>query len=401
MRMARFLIVPLMLLAMVGSAAAQAPAPASDREEFERLFARAMALHQAGDLLGAVDDYKRALVIDPSRGDALSNLGAAYVGLGQFDDAIRQYELALKSDPTAATVRFNLGLAYYKSGRPAEAIPQFRRVVASEPDAKNAYLILADAFLQTGEDAEVVRLLEPRAQMFGGDLAYAYLLGTALLHTGEADKGQRQIDTIFGAGESAEGHMLTAMAYLTRRDFPAAKDELKRAVELNPKLPTAHALYGRCLLALGEPVEAERAFRTELALNINDFESNLQLGHMRRSAQKFDEAQAYLQRAVTIRPKDVTARKLYASLQLQRGKNEEAAALFEALIEDEPGLIEAHVQLATAYNRLGRRDDAERERQIVDKLNAEAQAKQAGAGGQSDDAADGPAGSRKPGGGRR
>jgi tetratricopeptide (TPR) repeat protein len=122
---------------------------------------------------------------------------------------------------------------------------------------------------------------------------------------------------------------------------------------------------------------------------------------MRRSSQKFDEAQAYLQRAVTIRPKDLTARKLYASLQLQRGKNEEAAALFEALIEDEPGLIEAHVQLATAYNRLGRRDDAERERQIVDKLNAEAQAKQSGAGGTSEDATDGPAGLRKPGGGGR
>ena len=39
------------------------------------------------------------------------------------------------------------------------------------------------------------------------------------------------------------------------------------------------------------------------------------------------------------------------------------------------------MQLATAYNRLKRKDDAERERAIVDRLNAEAQAKQRGGGG--------------------
>ena len=41
-------------------------------------------------------------------------------------------------------------------------------------------------------------------------------------------------------------------------------------------------------------------------------------------------------------------------------------------------LVEVHVQLATAYNRLKRTDDAQRERAIIDRLNAEAQAKQRG-----------------------
>jgi hypothetical protein len=36
--------------------------------------------------------------------------------------------------------------------------------------------------------------------------------------------------------------------------------------------------------------------------------------------------------------------------------------------------------MATAYNRLGRKEDAQRERAIVDRLNAEAQAKQRGKG---------------------
>src|SRR2546430_9511110 len=176
--MARFFTLLLFLLS-----AAHARAQEQQAQDFERLFARALELQQAGDVLGAIETYKAALTIIPGRADALSNLGAAYVRLGQFDDAIAQYEAALKSDPINSTVRLNLALAYYKSARPNQAIPQLKRVVASDPDAKNAYLVLADCYLQTGQDQELVALLKPREPMFPGDLAYAYLLGTALLHT--------------------------------------------------------------------------------------------------------------------------------------------------------------------------------------------------------------------------
>ena len=95
-----------------------------------------MEMHQAGDLLGAVDAYKAALAIAPDRADACSNLGAAYARLGQFDDAVKQYEAALKLDPDNTQIRMNLALAYYKSARPNDAIPQLKRVLSSDPSAK-------------------------------------------------------------------------------------------------------------------------------------------------------------------------------------------------------------------------------------------------------------------------
>ena len=377
--MARFCICLLLLLVPAGPARAQASAPASASADFDRLFARAMELHQSGDLLGAVDNYKAALTIDPSRADARSNLGAAYVRLGQFDDAIQQYEEALKRDGMNTAVRLNLALAYYKSVRPQHAIPQLKRVLSSDPDARNAYLILADCYLQTGQDQDLIALLKPREQMFAGDLAYAYLLGTALLHTGDATEGQKYVDRVFGAGESAEAYLLLGIAHLGQHDYRSAKTELERALKLNPKLATAHSLYGRSLLALGEQPLAEQAFRRELDVNVNDFEANLQLGNIRKGAQRFDEASTYLERATTIRPQDLTARKLLASLRLQTGKTEEALGMLEAIVKDAPEIVEVHVMLATAYNRLNRKEDAERERVIVDRLNAEAQAKQPGA----------------------
>ena len=372
--MRRPLVVTFALLLQAASTFAQAQnGPAADR-----LLARGLELHQAGDILGAIDAYKAALAIVPNRPDALSNLGAAYVRLGQFDEAIKQYEAALQADALNNAVRLNLALAYYKSARPNEAIPHLKRVISSDPEAKNAYLVLGDCYLQTGQEKELVSLLRPREQMFGADLAFAYLVGTALLRMDDVVGGQEYVDRVFGAGESAEAHLLLGIAHFGQHDYRAAKTEFETALKLNPKLPTANSAYGRTLMLLGEPDAAERAYRRELESNSNDFDANLQLGNLRKSAQRFAEASTYLERATEIRPTDLSARRLLGSLRLQMGENEEAVALLESVAREAPDAVEVHVQLATAYNRLKRKEDADRERAIVDRLNAEAAAKQKG-----------------------
>jgi len=370
----RCLVLLLSVFALTGSVRAGQRGEA----DFEKLFVRALELHQAGDLLGAVDNYKAALGLSPDRADALSNLGAAYAQLGQFDDAVTQYQAALKADPLNSAVRLNLALAYYKSARPQAAIPQLKRVLASQPEAKSAYLVLADCYLQTGQAKEVVSLLQPREQMFGADLAFAYVLGTALLDLERTDEGQAYVDRIFGAGESAEARLLMGTALMNRKQFREARIELQRAIKLNPRLPTVHSLYGRTVLALGDYQAAEAAFRKELELNVNDFQANIQMGSLRSRTQRFAEATGYVERAVTIRPEDFAARRLLAHLRLQTGRAEEAAALFEALVKETPDAVDLHVQLAIAYNRLKRTADAQREREIVDKLNAAEAAKQKG-----------------------
>jgi tetratricopeptide (TPR) repeat protein len=369
----RLLLVVLILFLAAAPGGAQGQA-----QDFERLLTRGMELHQAGDILGAIDAYKAALALVPDRADALSNLGAAYVRLGQYDDAIKQYDAALRADALNNSVRLNLALAYYKSARPNEAIPHLKRVISSDPEARNAYLVLADCYLQAGQEQELVSLLKPREQLFGADLAYAYLLGTALLRMDNVVEGQQYVDRVFGAGDSAEAHLLLGVAHFGQHDYRNAKTELELALKLNPKLPTANSTYGRALMLLGEPDASERAYRRELEINPNDFEANLQLGNLRKSAQRFAEASTYLERATAIRPTDLAARKLLGSLRLQTGRMDEAVALLEAVAKEAPDAVDVHVQLATAYNRLKRRDDAERERAIVERLNAEAAAKQKG-----------------------
>jgi Tfp pilus assembly protein PilF len=72
------------------------------------------------------------------------------------------------------------------------------------------------------------------------------------------------------------------------------------------------------------------------------------------------------------------ARYQIATISLAQGKIDQARQELESIVKEAPQFTEAHVSLATVYYRLKRPADGNRERSIVQKLTAEAQAKQPG-----------------------
>ena len=370
--------------------AAQAPAVGSDADT---LIAQAMQLHQAGDLLGAIQKYQIALETAPERADARSNLAVAYAALGRIEEAVAEYRRAL-SDRDDPAIRLNLGIALYKSGQVDRAIPELQHVLQADAGNRQAALLLADSLLQAGRDQEVVDLLAPREAAFEEDLGYAYVLGTALLKLGETERGQILIDRIFSRGESAEGHLLMGLAHLGGRDYPNALKELDRAVALNPELPTVHVMHGRALLNMGNREAAIRAFRRELERDPNNYEANVQLGNLYRMDQQHEQSLLFFDRASAIRPGDVSVKHGMAAAHLALNNPERARELLEQVVKEAPSFVEGHVLLATTYYRLKRREDGDREREIVQKLTAENQAKQPGA--RQSEESRGEAGSARP-----
>jgi tetratricopeptide (TPR) repeat protein len=137
----------------------------------------------------------------------------------------------------------------------------------------------------------------------------------------------------------------------------------------------ANALMGRSLLRSGDQTGALRAFRRELELNPNDFDSNLEVGELKKRDQQFDDALIYIQRALRMRPTDASARFSLAGLYVSTDKPEEARQILEQVVKENPKYVEACVLLATVYYRLHRKEDGDHMRTIVEQLNAEAAAR--------------------------
>ena len=152
----------------------------------DEAFAKGVALHQAGDIIGAIDAYEQALKLTPGRVDARSNLGAALV------------RSAASRRPSSSTARRSRPTPARSPSASTSAWPSTSRAVdrgrgrsssrcsTATPSRSSALLLLADCQLQMGNDAQVVELLSPREAELGDDRLYAYLLGTALIRRNEA-----------------------------------------------------------------------------------------------------------------------------------------------------------------------------------------------------------------------
>src|ERR1051326_9044993 len=156
----------------------------------DQAFERATQSHQNGDLEGAIRGYMAILEKYPARVDVRSNLGAAYSALGRYEDAIQEYKRAIVIDSGNYAIRFNLALAYYKAAWFAEAATELEKFIAAVPNTPqtaNAQLVLADCQVRLGEYKKVIESLSPLADADSNNRTIAYLLGSALIGDGQLD----------------------------------------------------------------------------------------------------------------------------------------------------------------------------------------------------------------------
>ncbi len=315
----------------------------------DRSFQQALELHHSGDFEGAIQQYLVCLKANPRKIEARSNLGAVLVRVGRYSEAIEQYRIALDGAPPQMTnpLRMNLALAYYKTGEIPEAARELIAVRAADPGNLQVTLLLADCHLRMGEFAKVVELLKPLDGRDSPDsLAIRYMLGTALIRSGQVREGQTAIDPILRNADSAEAKLLVGMGMFMAGDYPAAIGQFRRAIEVNSTMPSVYSYYGQALLYTGDADGAKEAFRKALAQDPNDFEANLRLGQILEARQRYQDALPLLDRALRSRP----------------------------------GSLEVHEDLATVYGKLGRGDDASREAAIVKQAGTRQQAAQAAQG---------------------
>ncbi|MCL6472976.1 MAG: tetratricopeptide repeat protein [Firmicutes bacterium] len=81
----------------------------------------------------AIDNYKKALDIDPSRHSVRTDMAVAYYNLGASDIAIRELNTVIEKDPNFYQAYFNLGVIYQENNDPQKARDYFAKVVDTAP----------------------------------------------------------------------------------------------------------------------------------------------------------------------------------------------------------------------------------------------------------------------------
>src|SRR5882762_1881234 len=212
------------------SARENAPATVTDAS-----LGQATLLMQQGKNEEALKFLESIAAAEPARRGVVRQIGIAYYRKSDFLKAAASFKKALEEDPGDNEAIQLLGLSYYLAGRPAEAIGPLEKVQTWYPSAN------VDA---------------------------SYILGICYLQAKDYPNARKAFAKMFGvAPDSAASYLFTARMLL-RQDFgPAAEEHARKAVELDPKLPLAHALLGELYLYKSRVPEAIEQFERELELN--------------------------------------------------------------------------------------------------------------------------------------
>ena len=99
----------------------------------------------------AEEAYQKALELDPTLSNALTNLGNLNYRRDQLDAAERYYRRALECDPEQPEALYNLGFLRFERDEIDSAILLFRQAVGSDPSFADAHFNLAMALEERGD----------------------------------------------------------------------------------------------------------------------------------------------------------------------------------------------------------------------------------------------------------
>ncbi|MET0385376.1 MAG: tetratricopeptide repeat protein [Polyangiales bacterium] len=98
--------------------------------------------------------YRRAIELDPTLANALTNLGNLMFKRDRLDEAEVLYVRALKLDAEQPEAHYNLGFLLFDRGDAAAAIESFERALSSDPAFADAHFNLAMALQELGRTEE-------------------------------------------------------------------------------------------------------------------------------------------------------------------------------------------------------------------------------------------------------
>ena len=100
---------------------------------------RGIAYDSKGDFDQAIQDYTKAIKLNPNDTDAYNNRGVAYGNKDDFDHEIQDYTKAIKLNPNYVDAYYNRGIAYGNKGDFDQAIQDFNKAIELNPNYVNAY----------------------------------------------------------------------------------------------------------------------------------------------------------------------------------------------------------------------------------------------------------------------
>jgi protein O-GlcNAc transferase len=345
------------------------------------------------DYAAAVDRLKLAVQAAPDTVAAWFDLGYAYTGLRQNEEARAAYEKALQLDPQLFEASLNLGILLLDMKDAPAALPHLEKAAALKPADPRAHLCLGRALAASGQAAKAqsefhqALQLDPKLAAAADGLGQAALdqkqyteaasafrralaldpglaeaeLGLAYASEGlgqqpEAEKYFAQYLGLRPGGAGVRFHL--ASLYLQEKRPDEALGELQQLEQAHAALPGLDAALGDAYTLKGDFADSEQHYRQAVALAPGRADLHRALGETLLKEGKPAGAESEFRQSLQIDPRNADAVKGLASSLYLLKRYSEAAPLVERLVQAPAAAPGLFFILATCYDHLQDRERA-------------------------------------------
>ena len=142
------------------------------------------------DLPGAENEFKRAIELGPSSGEAHHEYSHYLMQMGRTEESLTESHRFLELDPLSPAPNLHLGWCYLFAKRYDPAIEQLQKTLKMDPNYVEAHSWLGQTYEQEKMYEQAVAELQKAVALSRGDSYYRALLGHAYAISGKRDQAQ-------------------------------------------------------------------------------------------------------------------------------------------------------------------------------------------------------------------
>jgi arylsulfatase A-like enzyme/Flp pilus assembly protein TadD len=242
------------------------------------------------------------------------------------------------------------------AGRPEEAIRLYREILSARPSFTRASILLAHVLEGTDRVDEAISVLQSAVERGQQEAAIFGMLGWCLERAGRAREAVPMLRIALGKEPgNVEAWNSLALAYARLGDRKEALSALDRLLAIDPTYASAHVNRGSLMLEEKKYLEAEESFRRAIEREPRMAAAWNGLGIACAGAGRDEEAIAAWQRAIDLDATQLDALLNLALLFRRLGRASEEAGALERFLRDAPPSYSVERRSATQRLSLLRR----------------------------------------------
>jgi tetratricopeptide (TPR) repeat protein len=215
-------------------------------------FIKAKALDAAGNETAALENFQKAVTLQPSSQEFLLGNAELYAREGKHEQAYELLQRAQKVAPGSAAILRPLILEASFAGKGAEVQDAAEELATKSDDPKDLF-VAASVFLKSKREDEAIPLLQKYLEKYPNDPTAWVGLGLGYEEQKKSSEAQKAFERALQADpQFAEAeYQLGALAELSG-DSAAAAQHYERALGMNPNHLLAMTKLGKLYLEAGQ-----------------------------------------------------------------------------------------------------------------------------------------------------